>query len=191
MQNMVVRFVIGAILLVGGFGILAIQIMIVLQKQRDIAISRSVGCGGSTSCSSFFVQGVIISVVGGLLGDVLGKVSIHYLRMLPLKAEGLVKSDTFLVPREPRVLRLGDPVSRCSSGLSRRSSLAYRGSRVEPWRCCVDRSVDRGERPAAEALVTTRNLRRTLGEARRSRRSSTASALHRRGAVRRADRLER
>ena len=43
MQNMIVRFVIGAILLVGGFGILSIQIMIVLQKQRDIAILRSVG----------------------------------------------------------------------------------------------------------------------------------------------------
>ena len=43
MQDMILRFVIGAILLVGGFGILAIQIMIVLQKQRDIAILRSVG----------------------------------------------------------------------------------------------------------------------------------------------------
>ena len=37
MQDMVVSFVIGAILLVGGFGILAVQIMIVLQKTRDIA----------------------------------------------------------------------------------------------------------------------------------------------------------
>jgi lipoprotein-releasing system permease protein len=42
-QRTITSMVIGAILLVGGFGILAIQIMIVLQKTRDIAIMRSYG----------------------------------------------------------------------------------------------------------------------------------------------------
>jgi lipoprotein-releasing system permease protein len=131
MQNMVVRFVIGAILLVGGFGILAIQIMIVLQKQRDIAILRSVGLRRLDILLIFFVQGVIISIVGGVLGDVLGKVSIHYLRMLPLKAEGLVKSDTFLVHENPAFYVWGI-LFALLVGIVASFIPAYRGSRVEP-----------------------------------------------------------
>jgi lipoprotein-releasing system permease protein len=131
MQNMVVRFVIGAILLVGGFGILAIQIMIVLQKQRDIAILRSVGLRRLDILLIFFVQGVIISIVGGVLGDVLGKISIHYLRMLPLKAEGLVKSDTFLVHENPAFYVWGI-LFALLVGIVASFIPAYRGSRVEP-----------------------------------------------------------
>ena len=44
MQNMIVNMVVAAILVVGGFGILAIQIMIVLQKDprhRDPALGRA------------------------------------------------------------------------------------------------------------------------------------------------------
>src|SRR5690606_30806204 len=43
LQNMIVDLMIALILTVGGFGILAVQIMLVLQKTRDISILRSVG----------------------------------------------------------------------------------------------------------------------------------------------------
>ena len=131
MQNLVVRFVIGAILLVGGFGILAIQIMIVLQKQRDIAILRSVGLRRLDILLIFFVQGVIIAIVGGVLGDILGKISIHYLRMIPLKAEGLVKSDTFLVHEDPALYVWGIAFALLV-GVVASFIPAFRGSRVEP-----------------------------------------------------------
>jgi len=131
MQNLVVRFVIGAILLVGGFSILAIQIMIVLQKQRDIAILRSVGLRRLDILLIFFTQGVIIALVGGALGDVLGKVAIHYLGMLPVKAEGLVKSDTFLVHEDPSFYVWGI-VFALLVGIVASFIPAFRGSRVEP-----------------------------------------------------------
>ena len=131
MQNMVVRFVIGAILLVGGFGILAIQIMIVLQKQRDIAILRSVGLRRTDILLIFFTQGVIIALVGGALGDGLGKVALHYLAMLPVKAEGLVKSDTFLVHETPSIYAWGI-VFALLVGIVASFIPAFRGSRVEP-----------------------------------------------------------
>jgi lipoprotein-releasing system permease protein len=131
MQNLVVRFVIGAILLVGGFGILAIQIMIVLQKQRDIAILRSVGLRRKDILLIFFVQGVVIAIAGGVAGDVLGKISIHYLRMLPLKAEGLVKSDTFLVHENPTFYVYGI-LFALLVGIVASFIPAFRGSRVEP-----------------------------------------------------------
>ncbi|MDP9000306.1 MAG: ABC transporter permease [Myxococcota bacterium] len=131
MQDMVVGFVIGAILLVGGFGILAIQIMIVLQKQRDIAILRSVGLRRADILRIVLMQGIIIALVGGVLGDVLGKVAIHYLGQLPVKAEGLVKSDTFLCHESPSFYVWGI-VFALLVGIVASLIPAFRGSRVEP-----------------------------------------------------------
>ncbi len=131
MQDMVVSFVIGAILLVGGFGILAIQIMIVLQKQRDIAILRSVGLRRADILRIFLWQGVIISLVGGALGDVLGKVAVHFLGQLPVKAEGLIKTDTFLVKDTPIIYLWGIGFALLV-GVVASLLPAYRGSRVEP-----------------------------------------------------------
>ena len=131
MQDMVVSFVIGAILLVGGFGILAVQIMIVLQKQRDIAILRSVGLRRVDILRIFLMQGVIIALVGGVLGDAFGKVAIHYLAQLPVKAEGLVKTDTFLVLENPTfyVWRI---LFALLVGVTASLIPAFRASRVEP-----------------------------------------------------------
>jgi lipoprotein-releasing system permease protein len=131
MQDMVVGFVIGAILLVGGFGILAIQIMIVLQKQRDIAILRSVGLRRGDILRIFLLQGAVIALTGGLLGDALGKVALHFIAQLPVKAEGLVKADTFLVHEETAIYVWG-ALFALVVGVVASLIPAFRGSRVEP-----------------------------------------------------------
>jgi lipoprotein-releasing system permease protein len=131
MQDMVVGFVISAILLVGGFGILAVQIMIVLQKQRDIAILRSVGLRRGDILRIFLLQGVLIAIVGGALGDLLGKVALHFIAQLPVKAEGLVKADTFLVHEEGAIYVSG-VVFALLVGVVASLIPAIRGSRVEP-----------------------------------------------------------
>ncbi len=131
MQDMVVSFVIAAILLVGGFGILAIQIMIVLQKTRDIAILRSVGLRRRDILRVFLLQGVVIALVGGALGDGLGKLAIHYLGQLKVKAEGLVKTDTFLVREDTRFYVYGLAFALLV-GVVASLIPAWRGSRVEP-----------------------------------------------------------
>lgn len=131
MQNMIVRFVIGAILLVGGFGILAIQIMIVLQKQRDIAIMRSVGFRRSDILRIFLLQGMIVALVGGLLGDGLGKVALVQLAKLEVHTEGLVKSDTFLIHEDPSFYLWGIAFALVV-GVIASLIPAWRGSRVEP-----------------------------------------------------------
>jgi lipoprotein-releasing system permease protein len=131
MQDMIVSFVIGAILLVGGFGILAVQIMIVLQKQRDIAILRSVGLRGGDILRIFLLQGVTVAMVGGLVGALLGKVSLHYLAMIPVKAEGLIKMDTFVIHEESGIYALGIGFA-LFVGVVASLIPALRGSRVEP-----------------------------------------------------------
>lgn len=131
MQNMIIRFVIGAILLVGGFGILAIQIMIVLQKQRDIAILRSVGFRRNDILRIFLLQGTIVALVGGLLGDALGKLALIQLGKLKVHTEGLVKSDTFLVWEDPAFYVWGIAFALIV-GIIASLIPAWRGSKVEP-----------------------------------------------------------
>lgn len=131
MQNMIVSFVISAILLVGGFGILAIQIMIVLQKTRDIAILRSVGFRRSDILRIFLLQGVIVAVIGGILGDGLGKLALIQLGKLKVHTEGLVKSETFLIYEDPKFYLYGVAFALVV-GVVASFIPAWRGFRVEP-----------------------------------------------------------
>ncbi|MBK6515550.1 MAG: ABC transporter permease [Polyangiaceae bacterium] len=130
-QNMIIGFVVGAILAVGGFGILAIQIMIVLQKTRDIAILRSVGFTRSDILSAFLLQGAVIAIVGATLGDLGGHYLIGFLGQLKTKQEGLVKSDTFLVYDDPKFYFYGFGFALLI-GITASLIPALRGSRVEP-----------------------------------------------------------
>jgi lipoprotein-releasing system permease protein len=131
MQNSIIGFVVGAILAVGGFGILAIQIMIVLQKTRDIAILRSVGFRRNDILAAFLLQGAIIAVIGAAVGDVVGHYVLVALSHLKTHQEGLVKSETFLVYDDPRFYWYGAGFALLV-GIIASIIPALRGSRVEP-----------------------------------------------------------
>jgi lipoprotein-releasing system permease protein len=131
MQNTIINFVVSAILSVGGFGILAIQIMIVLQKTRDIAILRSVGFKRSDVLVAFLLQGAIIALIGAVLGDVIGHYVLVALSHLKTHQEGLVKSETFLVFDDPRFYWYGAGFA-LFVGLLASVIPALRASRVEP-----------------------------------------------------------
>jgi lipoprotein-releasing system permease protein len=131
MQNTIISFVVGAILAVGGFGILAIQVMIVLQKTRDIAILRSVGFRRADILFGFLLQGAIIALIGAAIGDIVGHYLVVALSHLKTHQEGLVKSEYFLVKDDPRFYWYGAGFA-LSVGLVASLIPAWRGSRVEP-----------------------------------------------------------
>jgi lipoprotein-releasing system permease protein len=130
-QNVVIGVVIGAILLVGGFGILAVLIMIVLQKQRDIAILRSVGLRRADVLAAFLLQGLTIAAVGGVLGDLMGKLVVWVIPRIPMPIEGIVKANSLPVHEDPRFYVLG---ALFALGLGTLAAFlpAWRASRVEP-----------------------------------------------------------
>ncbi len=102
LQNGIVGLVIFAILLVAGFGILAIQIMLVLQKRRDIAILRAVGLRRADIVLCFLLQGLLVAVAGAILGDVGGAFAVDFLRTLPVQSGGsIVEASGFLVYEAP------------------------------------------------------------------------------------------
>jgi lipoprotein-releasing system permease protein len=59
---------------VAAFNIVATLVMIVKEKQTDIAILRTLGAGPPNVLLTFAVQGVLIGLAGTLLGAILGKV---------------------------------------------------------------------------------------------------------------------
>jgi len=131
LQERIVAMVVFAILLVGGFGILAIQIMIVMQKTRDIAILRSVGLHRLDIMLIFFLQGIVVALLGAALGDLLGYELVELLGTLKWKSDGLIKSSTLLVYKSPRYYWYGFLFSLLT-GVSASLLPAWRGSRIEP-----------------------------------------------------------
>jgi lipoprotein-releasing system permease protein len=130
-QNTISGFVVAAILAVGGFAILAIQIMIVLQKRRDIAILRSVGFQRQDVLLGFVLQGAAIASLGALIGDVLGHGLLSLLATLKMPSDALVKSDTFMVFDDPSFYVYG-AIFALSLGIVASVIPAIHGSRVEP-----------------------------------------------------------
>jgi lipoprotein-releasing system permease protein len=132
MQDTIVGFVIGALLLVGGFGILSVQIMMVLQKQRDIAVMRSIGLRRFDILRIFLLQGFVVAFTGGLCGDVLGKLGQHFLGKLKVHMEGgAIKTDTFLVAEDPHFYLYGIGFALLV-GMTAALIPAWRASKVEP-----------------------------------------------------------
>lgn len=62
------------IVAVAAFNIISTLVMVVTDKQADIAILRTMGASPRTIMATFMVQGAVIGVIGTLLGTLLGVV---------------------------------------------------------------------------------------------------------------------
>jgi lipoprotein releasing system, transmembrane protein, LolC/E family len=78
------------IVAVAAFNIVATLVMIVKEKQTDIAILRTLGAGPRNVLAAFAVQGVLIGLAGTLLGAVLGIVLSRNLESLVSALERLL-----------------------------------------------------------------------------------------------------
>lgn len=86
------------IVAVAAFNIVATLVMIVKEKQTDIAILRTFGAGPRNVLAIFAIQGVIIGLAGTLLGAGLGTLIAHNLQALVGGLERLLHTQ-FLDPR--------------------------------------------------------------------------------------------
>ncbi|MCW5830969.1 MAG: ABC transporter permease [Labilithrix sp.] len=131
-QDVVTAFIIGAILVVGGFGILAIQIMIVLQKTRDVALLRATGFRRADILWMFLLQGTIIALGGAALGDLAGHQILSAVSRIEIPAATpFGRSDHMLVDDDPSMY-LYAAAFALVVGLLASILPALRGSRVEP-----------------------------------------------------------
>jgi lipoprotein-releasing system permease protein len=85
------------IVAVAAFNIVATLVMIVKEKQTDIAILRTLGAGPPNVLATFAIQGVMIGLAGTLLGAALGTVLSDNLEILVRGLERLLDTQ-FLDP---------------------------------------------------------------------------------------------
>ena len=70
--NIVMGCIAGISLLVGGIGIMNIMLASVLERTREIGIRRALGARRRDILAQFLVEALLVSLIGGLLGVVLG-----------------------------------------------------------------------------------------------------------------------
>src|SRR4029077_21003678 len=71
-QQIGMSFVLGLIILVASFTVVATLIMVVLDKKKEIAVLKALGATDDAVLRVFFFQGAISGIVGTMLGLVLG-----------------------------------------------------------------------------------------------------------------------
>ncbi|MBP6632622.1 MAG: ABC transporter permease [Kofleriaceae bacterium] len=131
-QNLITGMMIGAVLLVGGFGILSIQIMVVLEKRRDIALLKAVGYSSRNVLTIFLAEGAVVAVIGASLGAGLGHLVLLGMRQIKsASGMGYARPSTFAIYERPSVYVLAF-VFAVVVGLLASLVPAWRASRLEP-----------------------------------------------------------
>ncbi len=64
--------ILSLIIIVAGFNIISTILMLVQEKKRDIAVLKAIGATSGSILKIFFMQGMLLGLVGSLIGLVLG-----------------------------------------------------------------------------------------------------------------------
>ena len=126
---------------VAAFNIVSTLVMVVKDKQSDIAILRTAGASPSNILKIFIIQGSIIGVIGTLVGATLGILFTLNLETIVLFMEStlgikFLAADVYFISDLPADLRISDVMRICTITLilALASTIypAWRGARTMP-----------------------------------------------------------
>lgn len=83
-NNNITFFLVVFVFVVAGFGIANVLITIVLQKQRDIAVLKSMGVSAHSLEMVFLAEGMILGIVGAVIGGIAGHYLTNLISSLPI-----------------------------------------------------------------------------------------------------------
>lgn len=90
-RNIIMYTVVSAVLLVAAFGIYNVISTVVMEKQRDIAIMKSIGFHGADLSWIFVFEGAALGVVGTALGVPLGCAIMYALQQIEFRPPGVTE----------------------------------------------------------------------------------------------------
>ena len=140
-EKMVMFIILSLIVGVAAFNIVSTLVMVVQDKQADIAILRTLGATPRSIMAIFMVQGSIIGIVGTLLGVAGGiGLALNVENLVPLlerlMGQQFLAPDVYYISDLPSQLKSSDVIriSLLSLSLGLLSTLypAWRASRVQP-----------------------------------------------------------
>ncbi len=95
LERIAIGIFLAFIILVAALDIISTLTMVVMEKNRDIAILKAMGASRNSILNIFLTEGMIIGIVGTTIGTILG-----YLICYLLKTSDFIKS---LIPFDPQV----------------------------------------------------------------------------------------
>jgi lipoprotein-releasing system permease protein len=107
-----------AILVVAGFGIFNVLSMTVAQKQKEIAILRSIGYEPHDITELFLLQGTLLGFIGGLIGLIIGYGVCLMLAQIQVSPGRAIGTGKMLVSFAPSIYLIGFASAFFSSALS-------------------------------------------------------------------------
>ena len=140
-EKMVMFIILSLIVGVAAFNIVSTLVMVVQDKQADIAILRTLGASPRSIMAIFMVQGSLIGIIGTVIGVVGGvSLALNVERLMPLlqtlTGHQFLSPDVYYISDLPSELKTSDVIriSVLSLALGLLSTLypAWRASRVQP-----------------------------------------------------------
>lgn len=140
-ERLVMSIILGLIIIVAAFNIISTLIMVVTEKQSDIAILRTLGASPNSIMLIFLVQGVVIGFIGTLIGVICGVISGLYIDDFAAWLERVfdfhfISADVYYISAIPSKLRLSSVIWSASLALVVSFLItlypAYRASQVNP-----------------------------------------------------------
>lgn len=140
-EKMVMFIILSLIVGVAAFNIVSTLVMVVQDKQADIAILRTLGASPRSIMAIFMVQGSLIGIIGTVIGVVGGvSLALNVERLVPLlqalTGHQFLSPEVYYISDLPSELKASDVIriSILSLALGLLSTLypAWRASRVQP-----------------------------------------------------------
>lgn len=140
-EKIVMFIILSLIVAVAAFNIVSTLVMVVQDKQADIAILRTLGARPRSIMAIFMVQGSIIGIIGTLLGVIGGvTLALNVETLVPLieaaTGQQFLSPDVYYISDLPSELKSSDVIriSLLSLALGLLSTMypAWRASRVQP-----------------------------------------------------------
>ena len=115
LEKRVMFIILSLIVLVAAFNIISALIMIVMEKNKDIAILKSMGATSGTIMKIFIYQGLIVGVVGTFFGCIAGLTIALNLQKISVAVEKIfnfkiLPGDVYYLSELPSKVNYGDVV---------------------------------------------------------------------------------